>query len=320
PERLVIAGWDIWFYAGKLLWPNPLVFIYPRWDVHAINLVSFLPFVAAFGGLLLLWWKRNGPLRPIFFAAAYFILSLFPVLSFFNVYFFRYSFVSDHFQYLAAMGPLALVASGIAAAASLKKDSVWMQTAIGAVLLLVLTTLTWRQTKNYADAEALYRATIEKNPRCWLAYNNLGAIAFQEQRFDEAVSYYEKAQNVEPHPIPETLHSLGNSLFAKHDFTQAIGVYQAALRARPDDIKARNNLAICLIATGNISQALEQLGEALKFNPDDPDTHYNLGHLLVQLDRPEEALPHLTRAVQLKPDYAKAKQDLRALGVSLPPF
>jgi len=321
PERLVIAGWDVWFYAGKLFWPNPLVFVYPRWHVDATNLANFFPLVAALGGLLLLWWKRNGPLRPVFLAAAYFVLSLFPVLSFFNVYFFRYSFVSDHFQYLAAMGPLALVASGIAAAAaSLKKNSYWMQTVIGAVVLVILATITWGQTRNYTDAKTLYRATIERNPNCWLAYNNLGAMAFQERRLDEAVSYYEKARAIEPHPIPETLHNLGNSFFAKNDFAQAIGVYQAALRARPEDIKARNNLAICLIATGNINLAIEQFEEALRFDPDDPDTRYNLGHLFVQLGRPEEALPHLTRAVQLKPDYEKAKQDLRALGVSLPPF
>jgi len=320
PERLIIAGRDIWFYLSKLFWPNSLVFIYPRWNVDPTKLASFLPLLAALGGLLLLWWKRNGPLRPVFLAAAYFVLSLFPVLSFFNVYFFRYSFVSDHFQYLAAMGPLALIASGIAVgAAFLKKNSSELQTAIGAALLVILTTLTWRQTRNYADAKSLYRATIEKNPNCWLAYNNLGAISFQEQRWDEAISCYEKARAIEPYPIPETLHNLGNSFFAKNDFAQAIGVYQAALRARPDDIKARNNLAISLIATGNINQAIEQFAEALRFDSNDPDTHYNLGLLFIQLGRPEEALAHLTEAVRLKPDYEKAKQKLRALGVSVLP-
>lgn len=320
PERLVIAGRDVWFYAGKLFWPNPLIFIYPRWQVDATNLASFLPLVAAIGGLLLLWWKRNGPLRPLFFATAYFILSLFPVLSFFNVYFFRYSFVSDHFQYLAAMGPLTLVASGIAAAAaSFKKNSSGIQTAIGAVLLLILATLTWGQTKNYADAKALYRATIARNPNCALAYNNLGALAFQEQRLDEALDYYQKALAIDP-GIPEALYNLGNALFAKNDFAQAVGAYQGALRGQPDNLTARNNLAVSLIATGHINEAIEQFTEALRFNPNDPDTHYNLGHLLIQLGRPEEALPHLTRAVQLKPDYEKAKQDLRVLGVSVPPL
>ena len=31
-ERLVIAGKAVWFYWGKLLWPHPLAFMYPRWD------------------------------------------------------------------------------------------------------------------------------------------------------------------------------------------------------------------------------------------------------------------------------------------------
>ncbi len=51
--------------------------------------------VAVFG---FLWWRRQQ--WPAWFvAAAYFGALLFPVLGFFNIYFFRYSFVGDHFQY-----------------------------------------------------------------------------------------------------------------------------------------------------------------------------------------------------------------------------
>jgi len=321
PQRLAIAGWDIWFYLSKLFWPNPLIFIYPRWKIDTTKLVTFLPLVAALGGLLLLWWKRTGPLRPVFVAAAYFVISLFPVLGFFNIYFFRYSFVSDHFQYLAAMGPLALVASGIGSLArsSFGKTKLWLQPAFGAALLPILGVLTWQQTKNYVDAKTLYGTTIERNPDCWLAYNNLGAMSVQERRLDEAIGYYEKALTIEPE-IPEAQYNLGNAFFTKNDFARAIGAYQLALRAQPNNNKARNNLAVCLIATGHISEAMEQFGEALRFNPNDPDTHYNLGYLLVQLGRREEAISHLTEAVRLKPDYAKAKEQLRALDVLVPPL
>jgi len=40
PERLIIAGRDVWFYLGKLAWPHPLVFIYPRWRIDASHAAS----------------------------------------------------------------------------------------------------------------------------------------------------------------------------------------------------------------------------------------------------------------------------------------
>ncbi|MEY2525652.1 MAG: hypothetical protein QOE73_423, partial [Verrucomicrobiota bacterium] len=85
-ERIIIAGRDVWFYLGKLFWPHPLIFIYPRWTIDASQALAYLPALAAGAGLILLWWNRNGRLRPIFFAAAYFVVSLFPVLGFFDVY------------------------------------------------------------------------------------------------------------------------------------------------------------------------------------------------------------------------------------------
>ena len=35
PQRLAAAGDAFWFYLGKLLWPYPLVAIYPRWQIDA---------------------------------------------------------------------------------------------------------------------------------------------------------------------------------------------------------------------------------------------------------------------------------------------
>ncbi|HKF94763.1 MAG TPA: O-GlcNAc transferase, partial [Gammaproteobacteria bacterium] len=113
PERLIIAGRALWFYLGKLVWPEPLIFIYPRWQIHPAQWMAYLPLVAAIIALILLWFARGKAGRAIFFAVAYYVISLFPVLGFFDVFYFRYAFVSDHFQYLASMGPLALAAAAI---------------------------------------------------------------------------------------------------------------------------------------------------------------------------------------------------------------
>src|SRR5213079_1177545 len=117
PERLIIAGRAIWFYLGKLLWPHPLIFIYPRWEVDPSKLIAYLPLLLAIAGLVALWSIRAAWGRALFFAGAYYVISLFPVLGIFTVYFFRYSFDSDHFQYLASMGPLALAGAAVAAVA-----------------------------------------------------------------------------------------------------------------------------------------------------------------------------------------------------------
>ncbi len=34
-ERLILAGRCVWFYLGKLAWPEPLMFLYPRWHLDA---------------------------------------------------------------------------------------------------------------------------------------------------------------------------------------------------------------------------------------------------------------------------------------------
>ena len=34
-ERGLIGAQALWFYLGKLIWPHPLMFMYPRWTVRA---------------------------------------------------------------------------------------------------------------------------------------------------------------------------------------------------------------------------------------------------------------------------------------------
>ena len=112
-ERMLIAGRVVWFYLGKLFWPAGLVFIYPRWEVSGTVWWQYL-FPAA--TLLLLaglwaWRRRNrGPLAALLF----FVGTLFPALGFLNVYPFRYSFVADHYQYLAGLGVITVVSAGAA--------------------------------------------------------------------------------------------------------------------------------------------------------------------------------------------------------------
>ena len=101
-----------------------------------VALGGFLSLTAALLVALALWRNRQrGPLA----AALFFGGTLFPALGFFNVFPFVYSFVADHFQYLACLGPITLAA----AALSRLRPRLALGASIG--VPIVLGVLTWQQ-------------------------------------------------------------------------------------------------------------------------------------------------------------------------------
>ena len=114
-ERLLIASRAIWFYLGKLFWPSNLTFIYPRWIVSPTQSARLCAMVGRSRlDYALQYILREAILdAAVEVAALFFVATLSPVLGFIMLYTFRYTFVADHYQYLASIGPIALVSAGI---------------------------------------------------------------------------------------------------------------------------------------------------------------------------------------------------------------
>jgi len=307
PERLAIAGMDVWFYLGKIVWPTPLIFIYPRWKIDVVHLTTFLPMLTALCGLFFLWWNRNGTLRPVFFGAAYFVISLFPILGFFNVYFFRYSFVSDHFQYLASIGPLALVASGITVGLDfLGKAKLWLKPALSGALLLTLGILTWRRAETYRDIETLWRKTLAQNSDCWMAHNNLSGVLLDRGQPEQAIAHSQKALRLRP-DAPEVNARLASALVEKGEIDEAIAYYQKALKIAPNYTTAHNNLGIAFRKKGQFQDAIAEYEKAIQLDPGWAASHNNLAWLLatcsdLSLRNGEKAVALAQRADRLSGD------------------
>ncbi len=310
PERIVIAGHALWFYLGKLAWPHPLIFVYPRWTVIASQPAAWLPSVVAVVGLFILWRGRNGRMRPLFFAAVYFVVSLFPVLGFFDVYFFRYSFVGDHFQYLASMGPLALAAAGVAGLFdSWPGKPAFFEPAFRIGLPAMLGLLTWMQSGMYANVETLWHTTLARNPGCWMAHNNLGLVLCGQGREEEGIAHYRSALQLNPADA-HACFNLGNALRRHGQAGQAIALYRKAVQIEPDYADARNNLGNVLLQQGRTEEAMVQFGAALRSNPVDWEIHYSLGIALLEQGREAEAISCMRRALELQPGNATIQNAL----------
>ena len=299
-ERLVIAGKVVWFYLAKLIWPHPLIFIYPRWQIDPTRVIDWFPSAAVCVLLFVLWRYRDGRLRPFFFAFVYFIAALFPVLGLLSHYFLRFSFVGDHFQYLAGIGPLALAAAGITSAFRFVRPSARiLQPAFCAALLALLGTLTWRQCANYADSETLWRATLAENPRSWMAQNNLGGLLGQTNRLDEAMTHFRLALEIRP-DYAEAENNLGNTLNRMGRPAEAVPHYEKALRLKPNYPTFCSNLGFVLLQLKRPNESLTYLEKAVRGAPKDADAQNNLGNTLLELGRVDDAIIHYRLVVRLR--------------------
>jgi len=306
PQRLVIAGDAVWFYLGKLLWPHPLIMVYPRWNVDALNALSYLPLVLVLLTLGTLWTMRGTWARGVFFAFAYFVVALLPVLGLLNMNFFRYSFVSDHFQYLASMGPLALIASGLFQLGNfLARERTGAPITLFGGVLGLLAIVSWNQAATFADEKTLWNHALAWNPDCWEGHNNLGYALLGENKVDEASAEFQKAVALNP-DFPEAHYNYGNAVLAQGHAAQAETEYREALRLRPRYLEAHYKLGIALSRQSQVDAAMAEYLQALALNPNFAEAHCSLG--IAYLGRKEfgPAIAEFEKSLALNPRYSLA--------------
>lgn len=303
-ERCLIAGRALYFYSGKLIWPVKLAFIYPRWQIDTQVWWQYLFPLIAVATIVVFWLARHrlgrGPLVAVLFFAG----TLTPALGFFDVYPMRYSYVANHFQYLASIGLIALVvASGcriMNGPGELRKHI----TKIAAVFVLIIFgTLTWQNCRNYMDPETLWTDTLEKNPQAWMAHSHMGSILKQRNELKNAIEYYRKAVQINPKYV-SGYNNLANILVKQGHLDEAIINYRKALslEVEYDTASVHSNLATVLAKNGRIDEAITEYKEALKLQPSNPSYYNNLGIALATQNRIDEAVSVFTKALEIKPD------------------
>lgn len=294
PQRLATAGAVAWFYFGKLVWPHPLVFVYPKWQVNAANMLWWLPFM---GLMAAIYFTRRW--RGIWLALLYFIIALGPVLGLLDHYFLRYSFVGDHFQYLASIGPLAFL--GVL----MSKLPRWVPVA----LLTAFSAITWHQQRLYRDPQLLWTHTLQHHPTCWLACNNLGIMLYQAGRTDDAIELWERALQSDP-KAAKSHNNLALALVDKGRTEEAIEHYREALRLDPDYGAARANYGSVLLSQGKVNEALAELQQATKLAPRDSGPWANLGTAHLVIGDIAEAISDYEKAIEAAPENQSALNNL----------
>jgi len=333
-ERILVASRAVWFYLSKIFWPSNLTFIYPRWNISPADLLGYIWLLAGIAACVAIYFLRRCFGRSVEVAAAFFVATLSPVLGFIMLFTFRYTFVADHYQYLACIGPIALASAGIVSLSN--KFAQYRAVIVSAAVLIVasLGTLTWRQAATYSDIEMLWRTTLARNPECWMAHTNLGLVLFEKGKIDDAIANYRSALQMQPdwwdaeynlgtallakgqvdeailhcekavsmRPTdPDAQVALGNLLAQKGWIDEAIAHYQKAITVRPDHFLARYGLGHALLEKGELDSAIQVCRSALLLRPLDADCHTTLAIALEEKGNPAEGIQHYQKALELAP-------------------
>jgi tetratricopeptide (TPR) repeat protein len=213
--------------------------------------------------------------------------------------------VADHFQYLASLGLITLLAGSVATA---RRSAARTRAGViaGIVVLAALAPLTWRQARVYRNLETLWNDTLAKNPGAWMAHNNLGSVLSRRGDWAGAQRRFEEVLRLRPND-PEALNNLGFALYKQGRAEEAIRRYEAALASKPELADVQNNWGQALVALGRYAEAASRYQEALRIRPQHPEALSNYGALLLDhLKQPQEAATLFRRALAARPGFAEA--------------
>src|SRR5207248_5628133 len=175
----------------------------------------------------------------------------------------QFSFVADHWQYLSSLGVIALASLLPNALPGVSRHV--RNTALSFVLV-ALALLTARQCFIYKSEGTVWRDTLIKNPKCWLAHNNLGVGLMEcgvsgeaEEHFRAAVrlnsSYYQEEEN------------LGDALLARNQVEEAAWHIDRTIEINPTYAHSHWNKALILARQAKLDEAYEIVDQGLQQRP-----------------------------------------------------
>ncbi len=305
-QQILVAGRAICFYLAKLVWPMGVSFVYPRWKVMPDQPGQYVYPLGVVAGFVALWiWRRRmgrGPIAAMLFFAG----MLAPALGFFHVLYQRYSFVADHFQYVACIGPLALIGWGLAELA--KKRARLGAVTIGVVVTSMFVA-TLESAGRFKSDRLVWEQALELDPDSPLAGLNHASDLIDTGEYSQAERELRHAVAVHP-KFAGNWAGLGRIAEARGNYRVALGFYQKAVELDPDEPRFHFQFANMLLVCGDPKSALAEYQLVEPTRPGWAELHDNLGVCYLHLHQPAAALEQFQLTARLDPSAPLLKRHL----------
>ncbi len=270
--RPFAAAGSIWFYIWKILVPYHFPGVYTRWDLRGLwplftGALLALPTLGYVG-----WLLRKRIPESVQWGVGHYLLSLSPMLGLIPFNYTQFSFVADHFVYIAAIGVFLIVAVlfNLVRQRTIGKLGLAGPMTLAACLILVgLGVSSYRHNRdNWKDGTTFWEYTLELNPACWPGQYNL------------ANSYKR-----ESHRLKKAGDEDGSTALIE----KAALCYGKAAALKPMLHQAHRQHGLSLVALGRLDEGIEALQGAVATKSFQPQYRWELANALTRGQRRDEA-------------------------------
>ncbi len=157
---------------------------------------------------------------------------------------------------------------------------------------------------SYEVVTGLFKQAIQKDPRFWEAYYNLGIVYFNSGKLDLALAQFNKVIRALPN-FSKPYFGRGLIYYKKGHFEKAINDFQKVVDLNPNDYKAFYYLGQIYRRLKRYDNAKKALNEAKKINPEFAPIFYEMGNVYYDQGKFRKAIDFYRTATELDPETAE---------------
>jgi predicted O-linked N-acetylglucosamine transferase (SPINDLY family) len=158
------------------------------------------------------------------------------------------------------------------------------------------------QKHQLPQAASAYKEILKSNPLHDKSLYMLGFIAGQQGDFSMAVSFIDKAIEINSNASGYFLNR-GNAQRKLYKFEAAIDDFDKSIELNPDVSEAYLARATAKHELKEFIHAVADYGLSISLNPECAEAYFNMGHALLQLKQPESASISFFKALEIKPNF-----------------
>jgi Flp pilus assembly protein TadD len=290
-------------YVEKLFWPAELCAYYVFHKGTSLLDPQVLAGIGVIAVCVIIFAALFRRSRNAAFGFIWFFVTLAPVL---DVRYLAGNVFAERYLYLPSVGFCWLAGwVGVKLWRSLKGwHGYWRYMLAGGsciiALLFVIRVIT--RNRDWRSDDALYSQTLKVSPKATNIRENLGVVAWNHGRVDEAEKEWSIALKLNPNS-PITLTNLGLVYASRRQYQQAEHYFREAILHKPDYTDPHLNLGSMEMDQGWLEEAEWQLRAAVALSPLIPSCHNKLGKLYLKERRLDDASTQFQQSVDAAPNF-----------------